>query len=100
MAYGAEPAAGRRESREHAPTLGRTGVFPLGPSTGNGFEARCARTSTSEWVDQSEDDVEDAEAEEADVLVVLPEEESLEPEVDDAADAGVEDDELERLSVR
>ena len=44
--------------------------------------------------------MEDAEAEEADVLVVLPEEESLEPEVDDAADAGVEDDELERLSVR
>lgn len=100
MAYGAEPAAGRRESREHAPTLGRSGVLPLGPSTGNGFEARCTRTSTSKWVDQSEDDVEDAEAEEADVLVVLPEEESLEPEVDDAADAGVEDDELERLSVR
>jgi hypothetical protein len=82
VAYGAESAAGRRESREHAPTLGRTGVLPLGLSTGGQSE------------DEDDDDVE------AGVLVELPEEESLEPEVDDVVDAGVVDDVLERLSVR
>ena len=34
VARGTQPTAGRRESREHAPTLGRTGVLPLGLSTG------------------------------------------------------------------
>lgn len=94
MAYGSEPAARRRESREHAPTLGRAGVLPLGLSTGWCRGSPRSHLNQRVVVGQSEDEEveagdDDAAADE-DVLVVVV----LELEAES------EDDVLERLSVR
>ena len=96
MAYGTEPAARRRESREHPPTLGRGGRIALGLSTGPfGTGA------------QSEEDEEDEELDvDAPAGVELPDDEPFdEPEPEDSEElpeeAGVEEeDEAARLSVR
>lgn len=88
MAYGAEPAPCRRESREHAPTLGRTAGGALRLSTGGQSE-----DDEEELEEELEDDVEDVEVLE-DVAAAEEEEESDEDE------AGVVEDDVARLSVR
>lgn len=91
MAHGAKPASRRRESREHPPTLGRTGRLLLGLSTG------------AERQSEEED-----ELDELDAVVPLEDfdddesdedfESEDEPEVE--AVAGVVDVDAARLSVR
>lgn len=101
MAYGAQPAASRRESREHPATLGRIGPAPLGLSTG--LLVRRWRQSEEELDELDEEpdvlgdelDAAVLEAEEPDDESEDEEDEPLEPDV-----AGVEDDEAARLSVR
>lgn len=93
MAYGPEPAAGRRKSREHGSTLGRKRPRPLGLSTGPGG---------CQSEDELDDDVEDEELDEGELEEELEDEESLD-ELDVEVleeDAVSDDDEVERLSVR
>ena len=87
MAHGTDPAARRRESREHPPTLGRDGTPPLGLSTGG----------------QSEDEPEDEEEDDAAGAVDEDEDEDEDDESDEddvEVDEEVEDFASDRLSVR
>ncbi|CUR57478.1 hypothetical protein NOCA1130049 [metagenome] len=85
VAYGTQPASRRRESREHAPTLGRTARPALALSTGTRG--------------QSEDELEDDELLDDVLLDDVDEDESDEDE-EDVVDAGVVEDDAARLSVR
>ncbi|HEV2797588.1 MAG TPA: hypothetical protein VGV65_08190, partial [Nocardioides sp.] len=103
VADGTDPATCRRESREHPPTLGRDDRPPLGLSTGAG--------QSDELEEELEEELEDVDELEDEVVEVLdddeesevePDEPEPEPESDDEEDpdAGVADDEVERLSLR
>ena len=100
MAQRAEAALRRRQSLEHAPTLGRTGGPPLGLSTGGldtpllprglldhrGSEGQSAEELEEELLDDVEEDAAADDEESDDELAELV--------------AGVADEEDERLSVR
>jgi hypothetical protein len=98
VAYGAQPAPRRRESREHAPTLGRAGGPPLGLSTG-GLDTPLVPRGL---LDHRGSEGQSEEEEEVEELEPVDDEDVEDVELDELV-AGVEDEEdedEERLSVR